>query len=108
MYEMMAGRSPFDIVGMDNPDQNSEDYLFQSQWLLFRFVILSSASDSLLSLVIQLRCFDFGIVRVGLVDCVEMDLFLILVILEKQIRIPRSLSVKAAAVLKAFLNKVIP
>lgn len=28
------------------------------------------------------------------------------VILEKQIRIPRSLSVKAASVLKSFLNKV--
>ncbi|XP_045707378.1 protein kinase C iota type [Phyllostomus hastatus] len=57
MFEMMAGRSPFDIVGSsDNPDQNTEDYLFQ-------------------------------------------------VILEKQIRIPRSLSVKAASVLKNFLNK---
>ncbi|CAB1326767.1 unnamed protein product [Coregonus sp. 'balchen'] len=57
MFEMMAGRSPFDIVGSsDNPDQNTEDFLFQ-------------------------------------------------VILEKQIRIPRSLSVKAASVLKGFLNK---
>ncbi|CAK8683700.1 protein kinase C iota type-like [Clavelina lepadiformis] len=58
MFEMMAGRSPFDIVGMtDNPDQNTEDYLFQ-------------------------------------------------VILEKVIRIPRSLSVKASSVLKGFLNKI--
>ncbi|VDK68922.1 unnamed protein product, partial [Cylicostephanus goldi] len=58
MYEMMAGRSPFDIVGAaGDPDQNTEDYLFQ-------------------------------------------------IILEKQIRIPRSLSVKAASVLKQFLNKV--
>lgn len=58
MFEMMAGRSPFDIVGMtDNPDQNTEDYLFQ-------------------------------------------------VILEKVIRIPRSLSVKASSVLKGFLNKM--
>ncbi|KAK6737393.1 hypothetical protein RB195_019849 [Necator americanus] len=57
MYEMMAGRSPFDIVGAaGDPDQNTEDYLFQ-------------------------------------------------IILEKQIRIPRSLSVKAASVLKQFLNK---
>lgn len=57
MFEMLAGRSPFDIVGQtDNPDQNTEDYLFQ-------------------------------------------------VILEKPIRIPRSLSVKAAGVLKGFLNK---
>ncbi|KRZ07199.1 Protein kinase C iota type [Trichinella zimbabwensis] len=57
MYEMMAGRSPFDIVGMvDTPDQQTEDYLFQ-------------------------------------------------IILEKTIRIPRSLSVKAASVLKGFLNK---
>ncbi|XP_031622767.1 atypical protein kinase C isoform X2 [Contarinia nasturtii] len=57
LYEMLAGRSPFDIAGAnDNPDQNTEDYLFQ-------------------------------------------------VILEKTIRIPRSLSVKAATVLKAFLEK---
>ncbi|XP_013200942.1 atypical protein kinase C isoform X3 [Amyelois transitella] len=56
-YEMLAGRSPFDIThAHDNPDQNTEDYLFQ-------------------------------------------------VILEKTIRIPRSLSVKAASVLKGFLNK---
>lgn len=54
---MLAGRSPFDIAGAsENPDQNTEDYLFQ-------------------------------------------------VILEKTIRIPRSLSVKAANVLKGFLNK---
>lgn len=56
-YEMLAGRSPFDIAqAAENPDQNTEDYLFQ-------------------------------------------------VILEKTIRIPRSLSVKAASVLKGFLNK---
>uniref|UniRef100_A0A671XWR9 Protein kinase C n=1 Tax=Sparus aurata TaxID=8175 RepID=A0A671XWR9_SPAAU len=55
MFEMMAGRSPFDII-TDNPDMNTEEYLFQ-------------------------------------------------VILEKPIRIPRSLSVKAASVLKSFLNK---
>ncbi|KAM8829690.1 protein kinase C zeta type isoform 2-T2 [Synchiropus picturatus] len=55
MFEMMAGRSPFDII-TDNPDMNTEEYLFQ-------------------------------------------------VILEKPIRIPRSLSVKAASVLKGFLNK---
>ncbi|XP_054160714.1 protein kinase C iota type-like [Oppia nitens] len=57
LYEMLAGRSPFDIVGAtDNPDQNTEDFLFQ-------------------------------------------------VILEKTIRIPRSISVKAQSVLKGFLNK---
>jgi len=57
LYEMLAGRSPFDVVGAtDNPDQNTEDYLFQ-------------------------------------------------VILEKTIRIPRSLSVKANSILKGFLNK---
>jgi len=56
-FQMLAGRSPFDIFGTtENPDHNSEDYLFQ-------------------------------------------------VILEKTIRIPRSLSVKAASVLKGFLNK---
>lgn len=30
MYEMLAGKSPFDIVGAsDNPDCNTEDFLFQ-------------------------------------------------------------------------------
>ncbi|XP_051164524.1 atypical protein kinase C isoform X1 [Leptopilina boulardi] len=57
LYEMLAGRSPFDIAGAsENPDQNTEDYLFQ-------------------------------------------------VILQKTIRIPRSLSVKASSVLKGFLSK---
>ncbi|KFM73764.1 Protein kinase C iota type, partial [Stegodyphus mimosarum] len=57
LYEMLAGRSPFDIVGAaENPDQNTEDFLFQ-------------------------------------------------VILDKTIRIPRSISVKAQSVLKGFLNK---
>lgn len=32
LYEMLAGRSPFDIAGAsDNPDQNTEDYLFQGR-----------------------------------------------------------------------------
>lgn len=53
---MMAGRSPFDIVGMQNSEENTEDYLFQ-------------------------------------------------IILERQIRIPRSLSVRASGILKGFLNK---
>lgn len=59
MYEMMAGRSPFEPLNDnpgDNPDLNTEDHLFQ-------------------------------------------------VILEKPIRIPRSLSVRAASVLKGFLQK---
>ncbi|XP_042876799.1 filaggrin-like isoform X1 [Penaeus japonicus] len=57
LYEMLAGKSPFDIVGAsDNPDCNTEDFLFQ-------------------------------------------------VILERPIRIPRSLSVKAASILRGFLNK---
>lgn len=54
---MLAGRSPFEIVGAtDNPDQNSEDYLFH-------------------------------------------------IIMERTIRIPRSISVKAQLVLRGFLNK---
>ncbi|XP_065215859.1 atypical protein kinase C isoform X6 [Planococcus citri] len=57
LYEMLAGRSPFDIGNAsENPDQNTEDYLFQ-------------------------------------------------IILDRPIRIPRSLSVKASTVLKGFLNK---
>lgn len=30
MFEMMAGRSPFDII-TDNPDMNTEEYLFQGK-----------------------------------------------------------------------------
>uniref|UniRef100_A0A0K0FC25 Protein kinase C n=1 Tax=Strongyloides venezuelensis TaxID=75913 RepID=A0A0K0FC25_STRVS len=57
MYEMMVGRSPFDVYEMDpNSTQTAEEYLFQ-------------------------------------------------VILEKQIVIPRILSVKAGNVLRCFLNK---
>lgn len=58
LYEMLAGRSPFDVVdaAAENPDQYTEDFLFQ-------------------------------------------------VILDKTIRIPRSISVKAQSVLKGFLNK---
>lgn len=40
MFEMMAGRSPFDII-TDNPDMNTEDYLFQGTvtgvWVGFGF-----------------------------------------------------------------------
>ncbi|XP_014663126.1 PREDICTED: protein kinase C iota type-like [Priapulus caudatus] len=58
MFEMMAGRSPFDIVmNADNPDQVTERYLFH-------------------------------------------------VILERTIRIPRSLTVKARQVLQGFLSKI--
>ncbi|XP_011262465.1 atypical protein kinase C isoform X1 [Camponotus floridanus] len=57
LYEMLAGRSPFDLTSAsEEPDKNTEDFLFQ-------------------------------------------------VILEKTIRIPRSLSVKAASVLRGFLCK---
>ncbi|XP_055340174.1 protein kinase C iota type-like [Paramacrobiotus metropolitanus] len=59
LYEMMVGKSPFDVnqQGAENPDQQTEDYLFQ-------------------------------------------------VILEKTIRIPRTLQIEAANVLKGFLNKI--
>ena len=41
LYEMLAGRSPFDIVGAtDNPDQNTEDYLFQVTYVLFKRTII--------------------------------------------------------------------
>jgi len=59
MFEMMAGRSPFDTgapMGAENDNTNTEELLFQ-------------------------------------------------IILEKVIRIPRSLSVRASKVLKEFLNK---
>lgn len=31
LYEMLAGKSPFDIGGHDMPDQTTEDYLFQGR-----------------------------------------------------------------------------
>ena len=38
MFEMLAGRSPFDVVGSaENPDQNTEDYLFQGLYHLILF-----------------------------------------------------------------------
>ena len=41
LYEMLAGRSPFDIFGTtENPDLNSEDYLFQGM----QYAILHSNS----------------------------------------------------------------
>ncbi|KAI1706462.1 protein kinase domain-containing protein [Ditylenchus destructor] len=55
MFEMMAGRSPFQLLANED-EQNTEDYLFQ-------------------------------------------------IILERVIRIPRQLSVRAANILKGFLNK---
>ena len=40
LFEMLAGRSPFDIVGnADNPDQNTEDYLFQGILAVNLFLI---------------------------------------------------------------------
>ena len=42
LYEMLAGRSPFDIVGAtDNPDQNTEDYLFQVKDIQYRYRIIN-------------------------------------------------------------------
>ena len=35
LYEMLAGRSPFDVVGAsENHDTNTEDYLFQGMYFL--------------------------------------------------------------------------
>jgi atypical protein kinase C iota type len=86
---MLAGRSPFDIVGhADNPDQNTEDYLFQGKVNMYSIYIIWG-----------LLCF-FQLLN--LFTYFESHL----VILEKSIRIPRSLSVKAASILKGFLNKV--
>lgn len=44
MFEMLAGRSPFDVVGAaENPDQNTEDYLFQSK---LQYKILNDGTDT--------------------------------------------------------------
>lgn len=46
LYEMLVGRSPFDIAGAsENPDQNTEDYLFQGiKFISFNFKFLSDSS----------------------------------------------------------------
>lgn len=80
LYEMLAGRSPFDIAGAsENPDQ-------------VRCNLLSSIVEQYSNLLLF---FPFQ----------NTEDYLFQVILEKTIRIPRSLSVKAASVLKGFLNK---
>ena len=87
LFEMLAGRSPFDIVGhADNPDQNTEDYLFQGNPFCFLKLVFNKGSPTV---------------------CNIFWFLISVVILEKSIRIPRSLSVKAASILKGFLNKVI-
>lgn len=76
LYEMLCGRSPFDISGIENVEQDLN--LCQSRKR--RSIHSSSFLQTTEDLLFQ-------------------------VILEKPIRIPRSLSVKAASVLKGFLNK---
>lgn len=40
LYEMLAGRSPFDIAGAsENPDQNTEDYLFQGSIIQTKVIL---------------------------------------------------------------------
>lgn len=40
MFEMMAGRSPFDII-TDNPDMNTEEYLFQGETQSFALLAVT-------------------------------------------------------------------
>ena len=95
LYEMLAGRSPFDIAGAsDNPDQNTEDYLFQGG------IFFHS-----LKFTIKLTLLNYGTEHFWCTINHCLFVLIIIVILEKTIRIPRSLSVKAASVLKGFLNK---
>lgn len=74
MYEMLCGRSPFDISGIENAD-HAQNFC-QSRKRRSTRSSLQTTED-----------------------------FLFQAILEKAIRIPRSLTVKAASVLKGFLNK---
>ena len=47
LYEMLAGRSPFDIAGAsENPDQNTEDYLFQGKNLLYFIKVIFSPMNA--------------------------------------------------------------
>jgi atypical protein kinase C iota type len=77
LYEMLAGRSPFDTSGAENIEQVSNICSNRLRRSIHSSSFLQNTED-----------------------------FLFQVILEKTIRIPRSLSVKAASVLKGFLNKI--
>ncbi|XP_036369528.1 protein kinase C iota type isoform X4 [Octopus sinensis] len=161
MFEMLAGRSPFDVVGSDNPDQNTEDYLFQSRktrrlcqprytatltsWdcestsddlqsscrqcsnslmqhvqnVLHVFCITWQPSTTITSTtstnqrnklhseLIEPNMWRYRTPQQSYVikDRSLMRGKSVKLILEKPIRIPRSVSVKAASVLKGFLNK---
>lgn len=55
LFEMLVGRSPFDIVGQtDNPDQNSEDFLFQG--LSFLLIMMRSVEGCSGLVLGFLRC----------------------------------------------------
>ena len=67
---MLAGRSPFDIVGhADNPDQNTEDYLFQGKIPYFHnysvFLVYSSYIFSRLAAVAPVNCINTGMITPG-------------------------------------------
>ena len=54
MFEMLAGRSPFDVVGSaENPDQNTEDYLFQGLYHLILLQVISSSYSSHLGVSVR-------------------------------------------------------
>ena len=58
MFEMLAGRSPFDVVGSaENPDQNTEDYLFQGLYHLVLLQGISSSYSSHLRVSVRFFCF---------------------------------------------------
>lgn len=76
LYEMLCGRSPFDISGIENAEQVPSLCQSRKRRSIHSSSFLQTTED-----------------------------FLFQVILEKAIRIPRSLSVKSASVLKGFLNK---
>jgi serine/threonine protein kinase len=54
LYEMLAGRSPFDIAGAsENPDQNTEDYLFQGKPSLLVLLYYSNTKLSAASIILS-------------------------------------------------------
>lgn len=74
---MLAGRSPFDITGVENAEGVPSICSLRKRRSVHNSSFLQNTEDILFQ-----------------------------VILEKTIRIPRSLSVKSASVLKGFLNKI--
>ena len=89
---MLAGKSPFDVGGHDMTDQSTEDYLFQGVHLSIKSIYQCIHSFIHPSICLSIHQYVYQSIHFFIYSSISP------VILEKTIRIPRSLSVKAAQV----------